>query len=123
MKACQVCGGLFTPLQRRHLSCSPACKREQKLRNAAVWRHLNSKRVRDYDLAYKRERRVATSVKAKAEYASKTTPFAARALALASRMNLSQKTRFADWLLKVNHKANRQYAVDYFIADYNSEGI
>jgi len=120
---CIVCGGTFTPLQRTHLSCSDACKQQRKRQKTAEWKSLHKARLRETNIAYKKANQATIRHKACLDYAIGTSPFAERALSLASRMNDSQKTRFADWLLKVNHKANRLYKIDHFISDYNSEGI
>jgi len=46
-----------------------------------------------------------------------------RVLSLSEKMDNHQKGRFADWLLRVEHKALSNYLVDHFVAEYNTKGI
>lgn len=56
-------------------------------------------------------------------WAEKCSPESARIADIFMRMTVSQKGRFADWLLRKSHRALSVFKVDDLVSTYNTEGI
>ena len=143
MKPCKNCQTPFTPVNGNQIICSQRCRDIHKSRK---WRSENKEQrkeiARKYRIKYqikwtedKREKSREASRRWRAKNKAHLRRYrgynwmnracipAQRILALADKMNDHQKWRFADWLLKVGHEALRHHEVDYFVSDFNTQGI
>lgn len=131
MIPCQVCGTPFKPVRKTHRNCSSKCRDHNSTRNyratEAGRKSVQRQNASEASRARKRkwfENNPDYAAKyRKAYYMVSQSEPAERIVRIASRMTVSQRRRFADWLLRVDHKALRNHLADNFVANHNSAAI
>lgn len=121
MKACMVCGSSIGSSHARALYCSGACKvTAYKKRNPDKIKEARKEYYWSDPERFRESRKEAWDGKQWYQAQSKK---ADRVCALFEKMNDRDRARFADWLLKVSHRACHHKLSDNWIASYNSQNI
>lgn len=119
-KTCEVCGAvIISPKPRKF--CGGTCR-------VRAYKRRHPEKIKEARKAYywsdpDRFRAVRKEEWDGKQWYNAVSKKVDRVCALFERMTQRQAARFADWLLKVDHRACHSSKSDLYIADFNSQGI
>lgn len=98
---------------------------EKKTRAAREWALAHPERMREHHRKYRERSETKEAAKRYSfrRWHSHQSPISKRVVALFETMTDRQRARFADWLLRSSHPVIHVFAVDDWVAAYNSKEV
>ena len=115
-RTCGNCGVSIKHRGHQAKFCSNKCRVEGSKDNQRAYGRSEVKK------AWRRKYRQTSEVHAQSKWSQnqKNSKLALRVNSMFTKATKSQRHRLADWLLRVHHKAINYYAVDDWLAEYNT---